>query len=290
MKLLSTLRLALLGLTASVSALAADRFVAQVTGQGAPVLLIPGLNCSGEVWNATVKHLRAKHECHVLTLAGFAGVPGHPGEFSAPTREAIADYIRAKKLNHPAVIGHSLGGFIAADLAATHPELVGPIVVVDSYPFLSGVGMPTMTVELAKQRADAMKQQMDAVPDEAYRDGLRSGQFTRTMMTSEEDNQKVTAWGLASDRHTASTAMNELLSTDLRGKLANIESPVLVMLSAASLALYIPADQVDAIGRAQYGFVRKLSLTVHPTARHFLMFDDPDWFHSQVDTFIAVQP
>ena len=37
------------------------------------MILIPGLTCGGDVWKSTVEHFKDRYECHVLTLAGFAG-------------------------------------------------------------------------------------------------------------------------------------------------------------------------------------------------------------------------
>src|SRR5205807_9710413 len=98
-------------------------FQVKVTGHGQPMILIPGLACPGEVWDSTVAHFKDRYEMHVLSLAGFAGVPRVPGPFLEKVREGIADYVRKNKLQKPVVVGHSLGGFVALDLAAHHPEL-----------------------------------------------------------------------------------------------------------------------------------------------------------------------
>lgn len=37
--------------------------------------MIPGLSSSGKVWDATVENWKSRFECHVFTLAGFAGQP-----------------------------------------------------------------------------------------------------------------------------------------------------------------------------------------------------------------------
>src|SRR5271165_2213258 len=50
-------------------------FSVKVTGAGRPMILIPGLSCGGDVWDGTVAHFKDRYECHVLTLAGFAGQP-----------------------------------------------------------------------------------------------------------------------------------------------------------------------------------------------------------------------
>ena len=108
-------------------------------GHGRPMVLIPGLLSSGEVWQATVERFKTRYECHVLTLAGFAGQPpaalaGRP--FLETVGRDLARYIEVERLDRPILVGHSLGGFVAFAVAAAHPDAVGPIVAVDGVPFL----------------------------------------------------------------------------------------------------------------------------------------------------------
>ncbi len=53
-------------------------FSVRVSGQGKPMLLIPGLASSGEVWAGTVAHYAQHYRCHVLNLAGFAAMAACP--------------------------------------------------------------------------------------------------------------------------------------------------------------------------------------------------------------------
>ena len=104
---------------------AAPSFSVKVEGSGRPMILIPGLLSSGEVWADAVSHYKTTHECHVLTLAGFAGVPATQPTSLARVRDDIIGYIRAKKLDRPVLVGHSLGGFVALWVAATAPDSRG---------------------------------------------------------------------------------------------------------------------------------------------------------------------
>ena len=45
------------------------------TGSGRPMILIPGLFCSGQVWDETVNHFKDRYTCYEITLPGFAGQP-----------------------------------------------------------------------------------------------------------------------------------------------------------------------------------------------------------------------
>ena len=87
------------------------------------MILVPGFASSGEVWTDVVAHYKAKYQCHVVTLAGFAGVPAANPTSLARVRDGIVDYIRAKKLDRPVLVGHSLGGFMAMWVASSAPDL-----------------------------------------------------------------------------------------------------------------------------------------------------------------------
>src|SRR5208283_587695 len=105
-----------------------------VSGAGAPMILIPGLASGGNVWDGAVEHFKGRYQCHVLTLAGFAGQPPIVGPFLEKVRDSIIKYIRDQKLDHPIIIGHSLGGMMAFWVAEKAPAEVGPVISVDGLP------------------------------------------------------------------------------------------------------------------------------------------------------------
>jgi N-formylmaleamate deformylase len=147
---------------ALASALAAQQpFQVKVSGHGQPMILIPGLSSSGETWDTTVARYQDRFECHVLTVAGFAGVPRIPAPMLDQVRDGLAAYIREHKLNKPVIVGHSLGGFIALTLGAKYPDLTGRLVIVDSYPFLAGITNPNATAKTAHDMAAQMHQYID---------------------------------------------------------------------------------------------------------------------------------
>src|SRR5438105_4213295 len=111
-------------------------FKVKVVGSGRAMILIPGLACSGDVWDTTVEHFKHRYQCHVLTLAGFAGQAPVEGPWLETVRKGLADYIRQNKLDHPVIVGHSIGGFLTYVMGITEPDLVGPLVRVDGLPCL----------------------------------------------------------------------------------------------------------------------------------------------------------
>jgi len=262
-------------------------FRVEVSGHGPPMILIPGLASSGETWTTTVAHLRERYTCHVLTLAGFAGVPPTEGALLPTVEAALVSYIASHKLVKPVVMGHSLGGELTLMLAADHPALVGPIVIVDSLPFL-GAMLGASTADEAMPTIGGMRAGMAAMPQAQYEAGVRSGQSTNAMATAPADQQRVIAWGLASDRATFQNAMLALFGTDLRRVLPRVTAPALVIGTWIGWGSG-PGARADAVARFrdQYTGLSRLHFAVTDTARHFVMFDDLPWFTRELDKFLA---
>ena len=279
------MRLMLLSLTLACGLWAQDPFQVKVTGHGRPVILIPGLSSSGETWDTTVARYQDRFQCHVLTVAGFAGVPRTPAPVLERVREGIAAYIRKNKLDHPAIVGHSLGGFVALDLAAHYPDLPGRLVIVDSYPFLAGVADSKVTPDQARANAGQIRGYMGSQTQDMYERYVKSGLSTRTMVEKESDFERLVAWGLASDRTAVTDALVELLSGDLREDVAKIKSPTLVMGSYIGFS-GATREGVEANLRAQYAKLQGVEIQVTDKAHHFIMWDDPEWMFGHLDRFL----
>jgi pimeloyl-ACP methyl ester carboxylesterase len=280
---------------ASVSASAtATSFRVQVVGQGRPMILIPGLMSSGDTWKSTVARYQDRFRCHVLTLAGFAGVPPIKEPLLATVRRELVDYIRAQKLDRPVIVGHSLGGTLALAIAADYPDLVGSLVIVDSLPFLAGAQMQAKTLEEAKAGIAAMRVYMSTQTPEQFQAYVKAGTATEFMVTKPADHETIKQWGLGSDQQTVANAMADLMGIDVRMDIAKIGAPTLVLGSWAGLheqlkkyGMALSRADVIRTFEEQFAKLPKLHFAIAESARHFIMFDDPQWFFAQLDAFLS---
>lgn len=111
-----------------------------LAGQGEVVLLVHGLSGSTYWWRKTLPALASHYRVYALDLAGFGGSQaGPPFELRAAANQLIS-FLDALHIEKASLAGHSMGGFIAADLAARHPERVEKLVLVDAaaLPFEDG--------------------------------------------------------------------------------------------------------------------------------------------------------
>ncbi len=265
-------------------------FTVKVVGKGRPVLLIPGLTCPGAVWDETVARYQSQYQCHVVSLAGFGGLPAQqplPAHLLQDTRDQLLAYVKAQRLNQPVVIGHSLGGFLALWMSATDPTALGPLEIVDSLPFLSAIQNPATTVESARPVAEQMRQQMSKgrMPMDAER------RMVASMVTDTARITQVSRWGLASDPATVAQAMYDMYTTDLRTDIARIKQPVIVLGTWAAYQQFgATKESTRAVFTQQYAQLPQARIELSEAGRHFVMYDDPTWFFSQTDAFLKQQP
>jgi len=241
-------------------------FVVEVHGRGRPVIFIPGLGCPGDVWQATVDHLGDDVQSHVLTLAGFAGVAPIRPPLAAKVRKELVRYIRSHRLESPIVVGHSLGGFIAYWLAATNPDLIGGIVVVDAGPALSADAEDARLLRNAWAQSgnEELPQQVRTIYSMMTTKPRRMAPFIDTIAKS--------------DRQTIGDAIYEYIKTDITDQLHAIRAPTLIVLSDGGLQRRY---------RKQTEAIEDREIVVLPKTRHFVMFDDPDGFYAALDKFLA---
>lgn len=264
-------------------------FQVEVSGKGVPVILIPGLASSGEVWQATVARLCGdtspqQRQCHVLSLAGFAGVAPVAGDLLAQAETQLATYIRDNQLGKPAIIGHSLGGFLALKLAIDHPQQAGKLIIVDSLPALGAVPLPSITPEQLQGMATQMRSAMRAQDGASFAEGQRRS--VASMAGKPDDVARILDWGTHSDRNTVIDTMATLIGTDLRQDVARVASPTLVLGTWIAYKDYAPRAATENVFRSQYRQLPGVQIVMAETARHFIMYDDPDWLHGQIEQFL----
>lgn len=261
-----------------------SRFTVEVLGQGPDVIFIPGLGSSRDVWAAQADALAATHRLHLVQLNGFAGQPvGAPaGQVVQPVVDELAHYIEANHLDHPAVIGHSMGGFTGLMLARQHPGDVGRLMIVDSLPFFSGMFGPQATAQNVEPQARAMRDAIAAADDATFT-AQQNGGIAR-LMKSEPHRAEVVGWGVASDRATFAQAMYEVMTTDMRPEVANIQTPITVVY--AYDATMGPEAMVDGLYRGQYTPAPHVSFVRIDGSYHFIMFDQPAAFQAAVADFL----
>ena len=94
------------------------------TGSGAPLLLVHALGLSRAAWEPVVPTLAERFEVLAVDLPGFGDSPPLPvGVVPRPAMlaSALAEYLDEQAVSRPHVVGNSIGGWVALELAAIRP-------------------------------------------------------------------------------------------------------------------------------------------------------------------------
>lgn len=254
-------------------------FDVTVVGNGPAVILIPGLASSGAVWQATVDQLKDEYQLHVLTLAGFAGVAPLPADmlskgFLQAQLQAVLRYISDRQLDKPAIIGHSLGGYLAMALAVTAPEQIGAVINVDGLPAMGALFTPEAT----------------QAPQEAAPVDFDPITIAKGMANNETWHQRIINDMFRSDGMTSGQVMGELMRADLRPELSALAVPVLTIGALQNGAPFVAAEQVQANYETQFESTptQYHSFAFAADSRHFIMADAPQWLNQQIEQFLLI--
>jgi len=277
-------------LTAVMAAEASGQETLQVERAGMAgartVILVPGLATPGAVWDGTVAQFENAADMHVVTLAGFGGVA--PAERSAGVIETavndLAALIDREELTDAVIVGHSMGGQIALQLAAARPGAVTDVVVVDSAPFFARLFNPAITADQAAAFGQATAAQMAAMDRDTYLAQSRMGLPIQSITA--EGQAQVMAWVEASDPATVATAFGEVAGSDFSPVLADVAADVTVLVAWAPGAP-VGAEALAGVYASQYAGLESVEVDVIEGSRHFIMLDQPDAFGERLAAVIG---
>jgi pimeloyl-ACP methyl ester carboxylesterase len=248
------------------------------TGEGIPVLFLPGFSCPGSVWDETVAQLPGGFQAHQVTYAGFGGVAPIAMPWYASLKNDLIAYIKDQKFENLCIIGHSMGGNLATTLAAELPEQVTKLLLVDAIPCMREIMMPGVTAEQITYESPYSNQllEMDEAALKQYAQMMASN-----MTNNKSDVEKIVNYIVSADRKTYVYGYIDLLKLDLRNELPHIKADVFIL-----GATFPNKEAVQANYEKQYAKLAKKEMVFANNSKHFIMFDEPDWFYEQTNTFL----
>lgn len=266
---------ALLAAPASGAPFNPTRISVVTRGSGPDVILIPGLAASRGVWSSTAAAVPG-YRYHFVQVAGFAGTPAggnKAGPVAAAVAGEVAGYIAARRLNRPAIVGHSMGGSIALMIGARHPDAAGKVMVVDMLP------SPARPFGLT---GPAVKPLAKLIGDEVRRaDRFRRGLKPLLARFGNAD------WlENGSDSAVVGRSVEELTATDLTPELRRIRAPLTVVY-ACSATLRYACGHTGRIFAKAYSQRPGTKLIRIERSGHTIMWDQPAIFQATLRRFLA---
>ncbi|MFB7084795.1 alpha/beta fold hydrolase [Streptomyces sp. NPDC056296] len=230
-------------------------------GDGTPVLLINGLSSPSAVWFRLVPMLAGRHRVLSFDNLGTGRTCFEGDSFSMEMMaEAAADVLGAVGAPRAHVLGMSMGGLIAQQLALTHPGLVSSLTLVSTH-----AGSPHMAQDQSSLEAISRAQGMSPEQRTSYLSDLTyacAGQAEREADLAVRAQYPTSEEGYG--KQLAATMGWERLD-DLRG------------LTCPALVLHGARDQLVSVGNARQlaEYIPGARLTVLEDCGHQVFSDQP---------------
>ncbi len=226
-------------------------------GRGAPIVLLHGLGSRPAHWLPTARLLARRHRVVLVELPGHGESP-MPEPFSLERAAQALDLALARAVPGPAVlVGHSLGGLVAAAEACDHPERVRALVLVET--------ALRPQVEGGERRAmlDALERDYAGVLRGAYLS------FGRDSVQGEALYREVAAL----DPAVVKPWIRLALTADLSARVARLGCPLLAVLAPRSW----PEGEPWPVTAAALGYPRapRVRAVRVEGCGHFVMLDEP---------------
>jgi pimeloyl-ACP methyl ester carboxylesterase len=236
----------------------------RVGGQGPQVLLLHGWGGAIESFAPVLDDLHRSY-----TVAAF-DLPGFGQSSLPPSTWGSADYARLTlkimdrlQMDRPHLIGHSFGGQVSIQLAATTPERVGKLVLVCS----AGIRTRPALATRLKRMAARLGKWLAA-------HGGWIGERLRAAIYRRVQSQDYANAG------PLRPTLVRVISEDLAPSLPLIQSPTLLVWGAQDRAVPLAAAQVMA------RLIPDAQLVVFENAGHFAYLDQFDRFRLLVGRFL----
>jgi pimeloyl-ACP methyl ester carboxylesterase len=102
-------------------------------GSGPPLVFVHGLSGAWQNWLENIPHFARTHRVIALDLPGFGSSPMPPWQLSIPAYgRFLRDFCERLGVDRCSLVGNSMGGFIATELAITEPERVDDLTLVSA--------------------------------------------------------------------------------------------------------------------------------------------------------------
>ena len=243
-----------------------------IPAAGRPMVLLHGWCCDHSFFENQTRHFAARgHRVIVPDLCGH-------GASDAPLRtysiESFADDIAwlcgELGLQEPILVGHSMGGIIAFDIAVRYPGLASAIIMLDA------------AIVLPKPAHAAIPAFLTALQGTDYRKALRD--FVNAALFIQTDDvarsQSITEAMCRTAQHVMLSAFKGLRDYDPRVDPAGVTLP----------CLYIAADEPSA--RTDMERTRQLMphLQYGQTvgSGHFCQMEVPEQVNAMIDRFLII--
>jgi pimeloyl-ACP methyl ester carboxylesterase len=241
-------------------------------GAGTPLVLVHGYLGGSAQWQAEIARFSDRFDVIAPDLPGYAGSAGlPPAERIAAFGAAVVELLDELGLGRIILLGHSMGGMIVQEMAATHPDRIARLILYGTGPLGA---MPDrfepLDISRERVRSDGVAQTIRRIGATWFRDGAAARGF-----------ETVAELGAQATEAAALAGLDAMSHWDGRGALSRLTMPALVLWGDGDRSYRWP--QVETLWQGLPDAV----LAVVPGTAHAVHLEKPGLFHALVEDFVG---
>ena len=200
----------------------------EVNGNGPDLVLLHGWGLNVRVWDGLVTELRDRFRLIAVDLPGHGKSPWTPGRNTPAEQAWLLHSTLAPISGRYSLLGWSLGGQIALDLAAAMPAQIDKLVLVATTPrFTAGPDWPYgMKLEAITKMATQLREDYQRTVRDFLDLQVRGSMDGPSVV--EQLRHALSVHGEAAPEALAA-GLNTLATSDLRSTLPHVRTPTLVI-------------------------------------------------------------
>ena len=254
----------------------------EIHGQGRPLLLIAGLGYGLWMWHKMVPHLA--QQCQVIAFdnrgAGQTDKPAGPYNVAMLAADS-AGLLDALGIGPVAIMGHSMGGFVAQELALTRPDLMDRLIL-----SATNFGGPNHIPVTPEAMAAIMDR--DGDPIDVVRRGIAVACAPGFLAAHPDTVQELIDYRFTNPVPPAAYQAQTAVGLGLLTAEAAFEAR-LDTIGEPTLILFGEHDRVVPVGNAHLlvARIRRTTVKLLPGAGHMFPIETPASAAEAVTTFLA---
>ncbi|MEU0567328.1 alpha/beta hydrolase [Nonomuraea sp. NPDC005983] len=262
---------------------AVARFHYSRTGDGPPVVLLPGGTQWIHTYRDVIPALAADHTVYAVDLPGngYTTVRDDDFGYDVPAMtNALGEFMDAVGLPRASIVAHSLSGSVALSFAWQEPERVDRLVL------MAPLALDTeLNQNLRLMRIPVIGEAMTKLmTEDLYVSGLKAAYVHRERLTPETAHAYWVPLSRADNREAMWKQVRNLDLSLVDRHLGQISAPTLVLWGERDTV--VPPWQANVLGRRIPGS----SVYVVPGAGHNVHEDDPAAVNAHLTAFLDPTP
>jgi pimeloyl-ACP methyl ester carboxylesterase len=204
-----------------------------------PMILIPDIGADWSVYDSFMQRNNSQFTFYAVTLPGFGGTPTPPSrdklnfgsmKWWNNAETALLNFIAQQKIDHPILLGHQAGSYLAMKVAIEKPQLVRGAVVLNGLLYAEFPGLEkTATHEqrIAIANSWTPVELFPTPSQERYRSFIEQGQAA--FCKNKEQQAKFSELASKDKASTWWNYFGELATTNLSDDIKTLKVPMLVL-------------------------------------------------------------